>query len=123
LNEALQADPVLYRSYRSGRKLIVGGSVALGIGGLSLLGAASLVSILRTEKMDGEPLASQDRRALWGGLAFTSLLGVGLVVTGAILVPKGVRRRKEALETARARLGWFPALGPGYAGLGAGGWF
>ncbi|HWB80611.1 MAG TPA: hypothetical protein VG755_36865 [Nannocystaceae bacterium] len=112
LQQVFADDPELARQYKSGRGMIIGGSVALGLGVLSLLVCAAAIS----EARDGGSNRGVDR-----GIAFAfGGVGVAGVVAGSVLLGIGVPKRKKALETARSRVVLAPTLGPGtgLAGLG-----
>jgi hypothetical protein len=112
LQQVFADDPELARQYKSGRGMIIGGAVALGVGVLSLLVCAAAIS----EARDGGSNRGVDR-----GIAFAfGSVGVAGVVAGSVLLGIGVPKRKKALETARSRVVLAPTLGPGtgLAGLG-----
>ncbi|MBX7078481.1 MAG: hypothetical protein K1X88_04770 [Nannocystaceae bacterium] len=106
--QVLQSDPVLAKQYRSGRSMIIGGSISLGLGGLLLLGALAFVG-------------SEEDRPLTISLA---AVGAAAVVGGSVLLGVGVPRRRQAKEAAAARVVFTPTLvprtarGAGFAGVG-----
>ncbi|MFO0634202.1 MAG: hypothetical protein U0168_15250 [Nannocystaceae bacterium] len=106
--QVLQSDPELAKQYRSGRSMIIGGSISLGVGGLLLLGALAFVG-------------SAEDRPLTISLA---AVGGAAVVGGSVLLGVGVPRRRRAKETAAARVVFTPTLVPrtarggGFAGVG-----
>ncbi len=110
MNEILRTDPVLSKQYKSGRGMIIGGSIALATGGVFLLGALAFAG----NSGPGE-------RALPIALAG---VGVAGVVAGSVLLGFGVPRRKHAKQEAASRVVFAPTLVPrragaaGYAGLG-----
>jgi chorismate mutase len=112
LQEVFASDPELARQYKSGRGMIIGGSVMLGLGALSLLVAAASI-----------PAASHSGpdRGINRGIAFAfGAVGIGGVVAGAVLLGIGVPKRKRALETAKSRVVIAPTLGPAGALAGFG---
>jgi hypothetical protein len=104
LHDVFAADPQLHRQYKSGRGMIIGGSVALGIGALSLIIAASAIAELN--RHDGARGFDRGIAIGFGGV------GIAGVVAGAVLLGVGVPKRKRALETARSRVVLAPTLGP-----------
>jgi hypothetical protein len=104
VRQVFAADPELGRQYKSGRSMIIGGSVALGIGGLSLLIAAAGIAEARDNDGDQE----FDRNVAIG----FGVVGIAAVVAGAVLLGIGVPKRKHALATARSRVVFAPTFGP-----------
>ncbi len=112
LQQVFAADPALSQQYKSGRGMVIGGSIALGLGVLSLLVAASAL---------GDVGRNDPDRGLNRGIAIAfGAVGVGGVVAGSVLLGIGVPKRKRALETARSRVVIAPTLGPGRAMAGFG---
>ncbi len=98
---ALRADPELYGRYRSGRGMLVGGSIMAGAGGIVSLVALTFVN---TGAADPATL-------------FTGLSGAGLIGGGVALIVVGSRRKSGAMREARGRVALVPT-GPGFALVG-----
>ncbi len=111
----LQNDPVLSKQYRSGRSMVVGGSIALGVGGILLLGAASANAANSRDSAGNRP--SVDQRKTNRNLAI-ALASVGLAsaVGGAVLLGLGIPKRRKAREAAVQRVVFAPTYGPGLGG-------
>lgn len=88
--DLLRNDPDLSARYKSGRGMIIGGSVALGVGGTLALAAASTWN--STENVGGRAT-----------LITVGSVGGALLVTGAVLVGLGVPKRKNATRDAREK--------------------
>lgn len=104
LQVVFAADPALHQRYRSGRSMIIGGSVLLGVGGVSALIAAGTAADSRD--FGGRPL-----------LVASAIIAVGSIVGGALLLGFGVPKRRRALEEARSRVVFAPTLSDRFAGL------
>lgn len=105
VKEEFAKDPELYQEYRSGRGMMIGGAVSLGIGGtLGLVGIAVATNSAFTED-----------RAVAISLGVIGLAGI---VTGAVLLGVGVPKRKRALREAQSRVVVSPTFSRGYAGVG-----
>jgi len=105
IREVFRKDPELYREYRSGRSMMIGGAVSLGIG--AGMGLIAIALADRDQFPDARPLA-------------ISLGAIGLagVVTGAVLLGFGVPKRKRALREAQSRVVVAPTFSRGFAGVG-----
>lgn len=98
----LATDPVLRKKHRSGRGMIIAGSITLGVGLVVL-----------------SSLSSSGVRGDVGTGAGAGVLGGGLVITGLVLIPVGAKRFKAAKREARARVVMAPTLHPAGGGLQA----
>lgn len=105
IDAAIRADPVLYKRYKSGKAMIISGSVLMGVG-LVLLGAAGVIAADET--------LTESEASSASGLSFG--LGVATLVTGIVLVPIGAKRFKASRREAKGRLGFAPMLHPRMAG-------
>jgi hypothetical protein len=101
--QEVKADPVLGPQWVKGGKQVGGGAVLVSIGGVfTLVGAALIVwgVGLRTQSQtDPDPgiLEFNGTGALVSGGVF-AVLGIGMLVPGAILIAKGSSSRKEVLK-------------------------
>jgi hypothetical protein len=111
----LRYDPYLAPRYRSGRNMMIGGGVMLGIGTFSLLSTLSWMSYQRDANHNASAYdrtqVSFDRhhwvpiaRVVGIASAVVALTGIALLATGAV-------RRRRAIEEARGRV--FMQAGPG----------
>jgi len=100
IRQIIENDPELRKKYRSGRGMIIAGSITLGLG---LLAIGALGSI----DVDNE----KDQ-----AVALT-LGGGALVITGAVLLPIGIVRFKRAKREARARIVLVPSFDRRSAGM------
>ncbi len=105
VREVFRQDPELYRQYRSGRSMIIGGGVALGVG--AGLGLIAIALADRDQFPDARPLAIS-----------LGVIGIGGIVTGAVLLGVGVPKRKRALREAQSRVVVSPTFSRGFAGVG-----
>lgn len=99
VRELLRTDPEISRQYKSGRGMVIGGSVSLGVGGLMGLGALAY----------GPDAGSKSGRAAAIGVGS---VGMALMVTGAVLLGLGIPKRKAAKEKAREKAASMTADGP-----------
>jgi tetratricopeptide (TPR) repeat protein len=108
VKQLLREDPELSRQYRSGTSMIAGGSVALGLGAISLvvmLAYLMLRSAARVgDEITGEGPDDAAEKSATTGAAVSGGLGLGLIVTGAVLLPIGVGRRRRAKREAQERV-------------------
>jgi hypothetical protein len=98
--QIIESDPVLRKKYRSGRGMIIAGSITLGLG---LLAVGALGSV----DVDAQP-----DQAL--GL---TVVGGALFITGAVLLPIGIVRFTRAKREARARVVLAPSFDRQSAGM------
>jgi hypothetical protein len=105
VREVFRQDPELYQQYRSGRSMMIGGAVSLGIGGAMGLVAIALAD--RDQFPDARPLAIS-----------LGAVGLAAVVAGAVLLGIGVPKRKRALREAQSRVVVAPTFSRGFAGVG-----
>lgn len=122
VNTVLRNDPVLWKQYKSGRSMIIGGSIALAAGGVLLLGAGVVQS--QNDTSGGNDPTAGERRA--NRNVAVSLLVVGLVAAagGAALLGVGVPKKRKAKEAAVQRVVFAPTWGTTpeggrFVGLGA----
>lgn len=103
--DEIRSDPVLYKRYKSGKGMIVGGSVSLGVGLVSaaIAGAAAV-----------------DARV--GAAAGVGAFALAAVVTGLVLIPIGAKRYKGAKREAEKRVPVtvVPLWGPQLTGVALG---
>jgi hypothetical protein len=104
IREVFRNDPALYRQYRSGRGMIIGGAVSLSIGAVMVLSAIALAD--RDQFPNGAPVAIS-----------LGVIGAAGVVAGATLLGVGVPKRKRALREAQSRVVVAPTFSIGSAGL------
>lgn len=113
VKQVLQTDPVLAKQYKSGRGMVIGGSITLGIGGLLLLVAAgvssqnddSSASLSRAEKRTNRDLA-----------VALAVVGLAAAAGGATLLGIGIPKRRKAREAAVSRVVFAPTFGPSPGG-------
>jgi hypothetical protein len=105
VKEVFRQDPELYREYRSGRSMMIGGAVSLGIG--AGMGLIAIALADRDQFPEGRPVAIT-----------LGAIGLAGVVTGAVLLGFGVPKRKRALREAQSRVVVAPTFSRGYAGVG-----
>lgn len=110
VRELLRNDPDIAPRYRAGRGMIIGGSVALGVGAVMFLG---FISAVATYPGDYDDL-SRWRRNAWIGVGTVSS---ALVVGGAVLLGLGIPMRQRASRDANAKVAWTPVLTPTGAGM------
>lgn len=110
----LRYDPYLAPRYRSGRNMMIGGGVMLGLGTFTLL--STLTWAAYREDMHGAT-AEERRRAAhehnrWVPTARVIGLSAAVVaVTGVVLLAAGGVKRRRAIEEARGRV--YMQAGPG----------
>ncbi|HWB78267.1 MAG TPA: hypothetical protein VG755_25050 [Nannocystaceae bacterium] len=110
----LRYDPYLAPRYRSGRNMMIGGGVMLGVGAFALLSTLSWAAY-RDENRGAT--AEERRRAAhehnkWVPTARVIGLSAAVVaVTGVVLLAAGGVKRRRAIEEARGRV--FIQAGPG----------
>jgi hypothetical protein len=105
VREVFRQDPELYREYRAGRSMIIGGGVSLGVG--AVVGLLAIALADRDQYPDARPLAIS-----------LGVIGIAGVVTGAVLLGVGVPKRKRALREAQSRVVVSPTFSRGFAGVG-----
>lgn len=104
----VKADPVLGPQWDKANKRVVGGAVLTGIGvpfvgiGLALFVSAAGAQRVANETVD-DPLNPVDDFAgagaglLWVGGGVSTVIGLGMLIPGAILLGKGLSDRKQVL--------------------------
>jgi hypothetical protein len=111
----LRYDPYLAPRYRSGRNMMIGGGVMLGVGTFTLLTTLFWAAESREDVNE----ASGDERRRLARNRNNSLLtaqvvgavGASVAVTGVVLLAVGAVRKRRAIEEARGRV--FMQGGPG----------
>jgi hypothetical protein len=112
----LRYDPYLAPRYRSGRNMMIGGGVMLGVGTLTLLYTLAWASHSR-ERLNHISIADERRRAAEQRNQYINVARVVGVVaaatalTGIVLLAVGSVRKRRAIEEARGRV--FMQAGPG----------
>jgi hypothetical protein len=99
--ELLRSDPEISQDYKSGRGMMVGGIVSLGIGATFALGALS--------SWGSTEAGTTGRTTVITVVA----LGSALAVTGSVLLAIGVPKRNRARDRAREKAASLIAGGPG----------
>jgi hypothetical protein len=111
IKRLLREDPELSRQYRGGTGMVAGGSVALGLGGVSGMVALMFLLARATEEaidpVTGEETEPERSRATVGAIV-SGVLAAGLVTGGAVLLGVGVGRRRRAKRAARERVALRP---------------
>jgi hypothetical protein len=116
VNTLLRYDPYLAPRYRSGRNMMIGGGVSLGVGTFTLLSTLGWLS-LSAEAVDEASDPAERRRIAaernkWLPTArIVGLVAAGVVVTGIVLLAAGGVKRRRAIEEARGRV--YMQAGPG----------
>jgi hypothetical protein len=121
-------DPELARAQRSADGLAIGGAVALGLGGASLVlvswpaYAFYKNSLERAESVRWVP--EQDRfideaRRRRSVMLISAGIGAGLTAVGTVLVATGLSRRARLRNATAATLSVAPAVGGGSYGVAA----
>lgn len=105
VKEEFAKDPELYQEYRSGRGMMIGGAVSMGVGGV--LGLVGIAVAVNPAFSDGRPVAIS-----------LGVIGLAGIVTGAVLLGVGVPKRKRALREAQSRVVVSPTFSRGFAGIG-----
>ncbi|MBC8073627.1 MAG: hypothetical protein IAG13_35220 [Deltaproteobacteria bacterium] len=112
----LRYDPYLAPRYRSGRNMMIGGGVSLGIGTFTLLSSLAWLTLSREAVEDAADPDERRRLAAernqWVPTArIVGLAAAGVVLTGVVLLVAGSVKRRRAIEEARGRV--FMQAGPG----------
>lgn len=124
VNNILRTDPVLSKQYKSGRGMIIGGSITLAVGGVLLLGAL-VVSAQNDDSNSGsDNLSTADRRANRNVAISLAVVGLAAAAGGAALLGIGVPKKRRAKEAAVQRVVFAPTWGTTpeggrFVGLGA----
>jgi hypothetical protein len=113
---------VLWKQYKTGRSMVIGGSIALGVGGVLLLGALA-VSAQNDDSGSGS-LTSSERRTNRNVALSLMVVGLAAAAGGAALVGIGAPKKRKAKEEAHSRVVFAPTFGPTpeggrFVGLGA----
>jgi hypothetical protein len=112
----LRYDPYLAPRYRSGRNMIIGGAVMMGIGSLALLTTLSWARHSRERlnhiSIDDEQRRAEDHRDQSINIARgIGIVAAAMAVSGVVLVATGAVRKRRAIEEARGRV--YMQAGPG----------
>ncbi|MBX7079836.1 MAG: hypothetical protein K1X88_11650 [Nannocystaceae bacterium] len=105
----LRYDPYLAPRYRSGRNMIIGGSISLGLGTVTLMSAAAWAGVARLSDVgtyDSTTRYGRDRR-FGEEIRVARVVGTAgaiMAATGLILVIVGAVKRRRAIEEARGRV-------------------
>jgi tetratricopeptide (TPR) repeat protein len=118
---SVKADPQLGPMWEKGGKQVGGGAVLVGIGGVFALSGAALLVWgigLRANYDPNEFLSLNGTGAMVSGAAF-GVIGLGMLIPGAIVLASGVSKRNE-VKRARPRPGGmlYPTMVPRGAGFG-----
>ena len=113
VKQVLQTDPVLAKQYKSGRGMVIGGSITLGIGGLLLLVAAGVSS--QNDDSNGG-LSRAERRTNRDLAVALAVVGFAAAAGGATLLGIGIPKRRKAREAAVSRVVFAPTFGPSPGG-------
>jgi hypothetical protein len=111
----LRYDPYLAPRYRSGRNMMIGGGVMLGVGTFSLLSTLSYMSLQREADHNANAYdrtqVSFDRHHWVPVVRVVAIASAVVALTGVALLATGAVRRRRAIEEARGRV--FMQAGPG----------
>ncbi len=116
VRDLLRYDPYLAPRYRSGRNMMIGGGVALGVGTATLLSTLSWMTVSHAEANDSSDADQRRRdaaeRERWLPTArIVGVVAAAVAVTGVVLLATGGVRRRRAIEEARGRV--YMQAGPG----------
>jgi len=126
VNQILRNDPVLSKQYKSGRSMVIGGSIALAAGGLLLLGAAAVSA--QNDTSGGNSVTEREKQTNRNVAVSLLVVGLAAAAGGAALLGVGVPRKRKAKEAAVQRVVFAPTWGTTpdggrFVGLGASGRF
>ena len=102
----VKADPNLGPLWEKGNKQVVGGAILLGIGvpflggGIATFVAAARAQAAANIVDPADPLGVADVGAgiLWASASVLTIVGLGLSIPGAVLLPSGLSKRKQVLS-------------------------
>ena len=111
----LRYDPYLAPRYRSGRNMLIGGGVMLGVGTVTLLYTLAWANHTR-QQLNHISIADERRRAAdhrnqyLNTARVVGVVAAVVAVTGVVLLATGAVRKRRAIEEARGRV--FMQAGP-----------
>ena len=123
----VRADPVLGPQWDKSNKRIVGGAVLSGIsipfliGGVALfVAAANAQAVANATDSNVDPLDVTGVGAglLWASGGITTVIGLGLLIPGGVLLGTGIANRRRVLDAKpKPRASLLPNFGPRGGGL------
>lgn len=105
----VKADPVLGPKWEKANKRIVGGAIMAGIGIPFAVVSIALI-FPAVEPADPNALGFTGKGLLWTGVAVTGVIGLGLLIPGAVLLGTGIGARKQVLNTKPRPTGWLSPM-------------